>query len=523
MKYTLLLFVFSCAFVFTDESTTDIQKLKASYKQDLEAIREFHWKYAREKIEAYKKEALKNSRKKIIDAWLKEIILIEDLDSKGQYEIILSRLNIFDDKKIEGIHQDKERLKTHYTELLKIYNQQVKRGQEVEQQILKEQWSLELKNFVAANQVPFGLKIYKQLLVAFPDLGNNPTLKAKGDALIVLNATREQAIEMLRQKIGKEIKLRGIIKTIESIEDEKMILIYPNGEKKEFPLANLHLVDWLGISGLRFFDPEWVYRDGLRLFLEEKYTKAFDKFQFCEAKGLTTSPFNEICQTHLDQTERNAVKKCAEILETQPAQQAETALKIQIKKYPENRALIFMLATCYQNQGLKSKVWSLLIPHKKEFMDDFEYRDLMLSTAQSLKNYSDADEWAKIILEHDETHKDALQILCSNTKRKDKFIEHLKYAKQYHHYHQDSLDAQYTLAEAYYVNEDHLNALLIYDEILKKDDQNWKAIQGKGKNLYAQKEYKKNLEFFEGALAKITSESRKNWLRKKIKDLLERF
>ena len=504
-----------------EKVAVEIAKVKKRYEKEIDDLKVFYWRYLRERLDQVKSETLKEKNEAIFVKWRELLEKIEELESQKEYSKILSELAIFDEHKIKAIADDKARLKVYFAKLEAIDQEHFEKVRKKENEILFEEFLNQASTLAAASKYEEMREAFLQLITENPAYRKNAQLIEISKVLNVLLASRNQAFLILKLSIGLKLRVRGIEVTIDSFDGETLLVTDYQKNKKSYLFNEFSLNDWLTLMGLRFYDGQFIYQNGLKYYLEGQYKKAQESLLMASKKGIDCRTYLFATEAKLGDIHRSTLLEASRLIDQKKYREAESILARIIKENPNELEALFMQGEIRVKQDRIAEAYGYYENLHKKYPDHEETLRALADLGHKLK-LSDSYLWSVKLLEKNPEDKEQLTIACREMKKLEKYDKYLEYALRIQKTNPALIEPNLFLADAYLMNKKYPEAQAQYEKMLKDKPTQWDAQQGYGESLNQQKKYKEALEYYEKLVPTLKSETKKATIRKRIKELLER-
>lgn len=504
-----------------EDDDEQIERVKKEYEKRIESLRDFYFRYLNERIEQERLIIKKEKNEATIDSWHKLLIQIEDLDRKQEYSKIMRLITLFDDKKIKIIKEDKDRLKVYFSKLEAEDQAKYERIKKKELEILFEDFIKNSMTLAVASKFVEMRETFLQLIAENPALEKNEELIQISQALNVLLASRNLAYIQLERSVGKKNRIRGIEVSIESFDGQTLIVKDSQRGQKTYLFNEFHLNDFLTLLGLKSYDGEFLFQSGVKYYLEGQYKKAQETLLLAYKKGVNCRKFLFATEAKLGDIQRGNLLEAEKLIEQKKYHEAEIHLSRMLKEKPDDLEANFLLGELRVGQNRISEAYGVYEDLIKKY-PDHEATLRMLSDLGHKLKLSDSYQWSIKLLTINPDDKEHGLIVCKEYKKQEKFDKYLELALKIQKQNIGLIEPNLILADAYLVNQKWEECQAIYEKILKDKPTQWDAQQGKGECFYQQKKFKEAQEYYEELLVKLKSEKKKDIIRNKIKELLNR-
>lgn len=528
MKKVLIFFFFLfLGMVVAQEQESDegedaeIAKIRREYEKKIEVLSDFYYRYLNERIEQERSRLKSEKNEATINAWQKLLIQIEELEREKNYSKILSVINLFDDHSIGLIKEDKIRLKTYFSALMKKENINYERTRKKEIEILLEDFLRSSAELAVASKFVEMREIFLQLISENPNYEANKTLLEISRAVNVLLASRNLAFVVLIKSVGHKMRIRGIEVKIESFDGETLVVDDVQRGKKTYLFKEFHLNDFLTMMGLKSYDGEFLFQTGVKYYLEGQYKKAQEILLLAQKKGVNCRSYLFATEAKLGEIQRGDLLEAETLIEQKKTREAELIINRMLKEKPEDLDANCMLAELRVSQNRISEAYGIYEELIKTYKEHEGILRKLSELGRKLK-LNDSYQWSEKLLAINPDDKEHNIIVCKEFKKQEKFDKYLEKALYVQKQNANSLEVNLILADAYGANTKWDESLVLYKKILLEKPTQWDAQQGVGKCLYQQKKYKEAQEYYENLLVQLKSEKKKEVMRKRLKELLNR-
>lgn len=499
----------------------EIGKVKKRYEKEIDDLKDFYWRYLRERIDQVKNETLKEKNASVIENWRELLLKVEKLESQKEYSKVLSEISLFDDQKIKAIIEDKTRLKIYFTKLESSEQATYEKIRKKENEILFEEFLHQVNELAANSKFEEMRETFLQLIAENPNYKKNEQLIEISKVLNVLLASRNQAFLMLKLSIGSKLRVKGIEVTINSFDGETLQVTDYQKKEKTYLFKEFHLNDWLTLMGLKFYDGQFIYQNGLKYYLEGQYQKAKESLLLALKKGINCRTYLFAVEAKLGDMHRSTLLEASRMIDQKKYREAEAILTRVIKENPKELEALYMQGEIRVKQDRIAEAYGYFEDLHKKYPDHEDTLRQLADLGHKLK-LSDAYLWSIKLLEKNPEDKEQLTIACKEMKKLEKVDKYLEYALRVQKSNATLIEPNLLLADAYLVNKKYAEAQAQYEKMLKDKPTQWDAQQGLGETLSEQKKYKEALEYYEKLVITLKSETKKSTIRKRIKELLEK-
>lgn len=502
-----------------DKIALEMADLKKQYGKNIENLRDFYWRYLAERSLQSKSEVANQKKEAVIEAWRELLIKIEDLESKKEFTSILSNINLFNDHKIKAISVDKLRLKTYFEKLEANDRAIYEKVKQKEVEILFDEFLVQSNELAVASKFVEMREIFLQLISENPRYNKNAKLIEISRVLNVLLASRNQAFTLLKLSVGKKLRIRGVEVTLLSFDGETIeVKDYQNKEKK-YLFGEFHLIDFLGINGLKSYDGEFIYQIGLKHFLEGQYKKAQESFTLALKKGINCRSFLFAVEAKLGDIQRAILLEASQFIDNKKFREAEVLVQNLLKDKPDDLEGLYMQGEIRAGQNRVSEAYGLFEDLHKKFPDHEETLRQLAELGHKLK-LSDAYLWSEKLLKNNPEDKDHLLIVCKEMQKQKNGEKFLEFALKVQKLNSNLIEPNILLAEAYAINKKYTESIDVYSKLLKEKPTQWDAQLGIGETMCLQGKKDEALAYYENLIVNLKSDRKKDTIRKRIRELL---
>jgi cytochrome c-type biogenesis protein CcmH/NrfG len=281
------------------------------------------------------------------------------------------------------------------------------------------------------------------------------------------------------------------------------------------------LNDWLTLAGLRFFDGQFIYQNGLKNYLEGQYKKAHEALLLSMKKGVNCRTYLLAVESKLGDKQRATLLEASQLIDQKKYREAELILTRVLKENPKDLEALFMQAEIRVGQNRISEAYGLFEDLQKKYPDHEETLRQLADLGHKLK-LSDAYLWSVKLLEKNPEDKEQLIFACKEMRKLEKGDKYLEYAIKVQKSNSSQIEPNLLLADAYLFNQKYSEAQTQYEKMLKERPTQWNAQQGLGEALNLQRKFKEALEYYEKLVTTLKSETKKATIRKRIKELIDK-
>jgi tetratricopeptide (TPR) repeat protein len=526
----LLFFVFLASNLLFAQNTDDDQEdkigaeiasLKKQYGKNIENLRDFYWRYLAERSLQSKAEAANQKKEAVFEAWRELLTNIEALESKKEFTAIISQINLFNDHKIKAITVDKLRLKTYFEKLEASDRAIYEKVKQKEIEILFDEFLVQSNELAVASKFSEMREIFLQLISENPRYNKNAQLIEISRVLNVLLASRNQAFTLLKLSVGKKMRLRGIEVTLLSFDGETIQAKDYQNKEKSYLFSEFHLMDFLGINGIKSYDGEFIYQIGLKFYLEGQYKKAHESFMLALKKGINCRSYLFAVEAKLGDIQRTTLLEASQLIDNKKYREAELIVQRFLKEKPGDLEGLFMQGEIRAGQNRISEAYGLFEDIHKKFPEHEETIRQLADLGHHLK-LSDAYLWSEQLLKNNPEDKDHLLIVCKEMQKQKNGEKFLEYAIKVQKSNSNLIEPNILLAEAYAINKKYPESIEVYQKLLKEKPTQWDAQQGLGETMCLQGKKDEAVVYYENLLVTLKSERKKDTIRKRIKELLNK-
>lgn len=502
-----------------EKIAVEIEKVKKQYEKEIDDLKVFYWRFLRERIDQAKIEIQKEKNDSVINGWRSLLTEIEKLESNKEYSKIVSKITLFEDRKIKEIVEDKARLKTYFKKLEADDRAVYEKIRKKENEILLEEFLHQTNALAVASKLEEMRECFLQLIAENPTFRKNTELIEISKVLNVLLASRHQAFLILKLNIGSKLRVKGIEVTLDSFDGETLMVTNYQNQKKTYLFNELHLTDWLTLAGLKYYDGQYIYQNGLKYYLEGQYKKAHEALLLSTKKGINCRTYLLAVESKLGDSQRSTLLEASRFIDQKKFREAEMILERILKENPKDIEALYMQAEIRVGQNRISEAYGLLEDLHKKYPEHEETLRQLAELGYKLK-LSDAYLWSQKVLEKNPEDKEHLTIVCKEMRKQENSEKYLEYAIKIQKLNSGLIEPNLLLADAYLYGKKYAEAQSQYEKMLKEKPTQWDAQQGLGEALFLQRRGNEALEYYEKLITTLTSERKKETIRKRIKELL---